>query len=294
MKSQSSYGIYGFRFTEPEQLPLLNLFAAGHAAETSTAYHWSGLERTDGPLLLFQYTTAGTGIFELNGHSYRVGPGRAFMAEIPGNHRYYYPGGPEAWEFYFVLFRPQPMLPLWESVKERLGVTPALDPSGLPVRRLRDITLEAQAGRITDPYIASSLLYQFLMELGRLAASGPRQRENWPAAIRSAAAYMDTHYASMLGQEQLAETVGLSKYHFLRTFSKYAGVTPNDYLNRVRIEHAVELLRTTNDGIEAIAGRVGYSTGSYFIKVFRKLTGQTPGEFRSGNGSLQYNRLFFN
>lgn len=293
MKNEEPLGVYGFRFSEPEHLPLVNLFAVGHDIVSDAAYHWNGMERSDGPLLLFQYTVEGTGIFLTERESLKIGPGRAFLAEIPGHHSYYHPGSPQPWEFYFLLFRPQPLLPLWEEIKAGLGEAPFIDPGSVPIRYLRDITREAHAGRITDPYIASSLLYQFMMELARLSSNGTRSESEWPAAVREAARFIEANYRSMVSQEILAETLRISKFHLLRTFNKHTGVTPNEYLNRIRIEKAVELLRTTDHSIEAIAVQVGYSTGSYFIKVFRKLTGQTPGDFRAGNGSLQYNRLFF-
>lgn len=293
MKSETSHGVYGFRFSEPEQRPLCNLFAVGHEVVRDSSYHWNGLERSDGPLLLFQYTVDGEGVFETEHESFRVGPGRAFLTEIPGRHRYYHPGESQPWEFYFLLFRPQPVLPVWEEIQTKLGPAPVIDTGSIPIRMLRDIFLEAHSGRITDPYIASSLLYQFIMELGRLAASGPRHEAEWPTAVRDSVKFIEAHYHAMIGQEELAERLGLSKFHLLRTFAKYVGVTPNEYLNRVRIERAVDLLRTTDRSIETIASEVGYSTGSYFIKVFHKLTGQTPGAFRAGSGSLNYNRLFF-
>lgn len=293
MKNEKALGVYGFRFSEPEQLPLCNLFAVGHEIVSNASYHWNGMERRDGPLLLFQYTVDGAGVFSTEHESFKISSGRAFLAEIPSSHSYYYPGGSQPWEFYFLLFRPQLVQPLWEEIKAKLGPAPVIDTGSLPIRMLRDITREAHSGKITDPYIASSLLYQFMMELGRLSSSGPRHETEWPAAVRDAVTFIEGHYNSMIGQEELAEKLGLSKFHLLRTFSKYVGVTPNEYLNRIRIERAVDLLRTTDHSIEAIAVQVGYSTGSYFIKVFHKLTGQTPGNFRTGNGSLQYNRLFF-
>ena len=55
----------------------------------------------------------------------------------------------------------------------------------------------------------------------------------------------------------------------------------------------MRLLRQTDKSVEVIAESVGYSSGSYFIKVFRKVTGQTPGHFRSYQGKLEFNRIFF-
>ncbi|OKP85369.1 AraC family transcriptional regulator [Paenibacillus helianthi] len=293
MTHKNSHGVYGFRFSEPDRLSLCHLFAVGHEIVTDSSYHWNGMSRTDGPLLLFQYTVEGHGMFETDLETHRIGPGRAFLTEIPGSHRYYHPGDSVPWEFYFLLFRPKSLLPLWEDIKSKLGAAPAIVPGSRPIRILRDIAREAHSGRISDPYMASSLLHQFMMELGRLSLGGPRDTVEWPAAIRDSVQFIDTHYSSMIGQEQLAGQMGLSKFHLLRTFSKYVGLTPNEYLNRTRIERAVELLGTTDWSIETIASQVGYSSGSYFIKVFQKMTGQTPGSFRSESGGLNYSRLFF-
>ena len=293
MKAERNEGVFGFRFNDLEHLPLCNLFAVGHDRVQDTSYCWDGLHRADGPLLLLQYTVNGTGIFEYNNERYTIGPGKAFLAEIPGPHRYYYPGGNQPWEFYFLLFRPHMILPLWEEVKDRLGPAPSMDKNSLPIRMLRDLFAEAYAGRITDPYIASSLVYQLMIELARGSSAGQRKPSEWPDSVQKAVHYIEANYKSMMGQEQLADKLGLSKFHMLRIFSKYVGVTPNEYLNRIRIEQAIQLLRTKDWTIEKVAVEVGYSTGSYFIKVFQKLTGQTPGSFRSGAGSLKYNRLFF-
>lgn len=97
----------------------------------------------------------------------------------------------------------------------------------------------------------------------------------------------------MISIDQLSEHVSLSKYHLIRRFSASTGLTPGAYLTRVRTEKAMELLRGTSLSIEAIAQQIGYSSGSYFIKAFRSLTGLTPGDFRSGGESLIYRQLFF-
>jgi len=98
----------------------------------------------------------------------------------------------------------------------------------------------------------------------------------------------------MISLDSLADKLNLSKYHLIRTFSSVVGITPNDYLNKIRVEQAMRLLRHSDLSIENIAEHVGYSSGSYFIKVFRKITGCTPGSFRSGQEQMTVNRLFFN
>lgn len=289
-----SRGTYGFRFAEDKELELCVLFAAGADSITQPTYYWDGLERTDGPLLLFQYTISGEGIYESGDQAHRVTAGQAFLAEIPGPHRYYYP--PEAkepWEFLFLLFRPNLILNHWRRFLRVVGEVPHLPTDCVPIRLLRMIIADAAAGRISDPLIASSCIYQFMTELVRLEATALRNRDNWPENVRSAAEYIEHNYSRMISIDQLSEQVSLSKYHLIRRFSASTGVTPGAYVTRVRTEKAMELLRGTSLSIETIAEQIGYSSGSYFIKAFRGLTGLTPGEFRSGGESLAYRKLFF-
>ncbi|CAM3136347.1 AraC family transcriptional regulator [Paenibacillus lupini] len=282
-------GTFGFRFTTPDQLALCNLFALGRDIIKDPLYRWDGLTRTDGPLLLFQYTLDGEGIFETDKEIYRIKAGQAFMTEIPGNHRYYFPKGGSHWAFVYVLIRPSLILPNWEEAKKHLGETPTLPPSSRPIRLLQRMWEEAQAGRIKEPYSASSYVYQFISELCRFALTSEDDRNEWPQKVNEAVEYMDTHYENMISLDQLADKLDLSKYHLLRVFSKTVGMSPNHYLNQVRIKAAMRLLRETEWSIERIAEQVGYSGGSYFIKWFRKITGETPGNFRIG---VNYNHVY--
>jgi AraC family transcriptional regulator of arabinose operon len=286
-------GTFGFRFTIPEHLSLCNLFAVGRNDVRDPAYRWDGLERTDGPLLLFQYTLEGEGYFVSGDDTYRIGAGRAFMSEIPGRHHYYFPEGGSHWVFLFALVRPSLILPNWEEAKLRLGEAPYLPQTSRPVRLLEHIWEEANAGRITEPHTASSYVYQFVSELCRFASAPHGERRDWPAKVREAAAYIEVHHNRMISLDQLSDRLRLSKYHLLRTFTKTVGVSPNEYLNRVRIEQAMRLLRQTDWSVERIAEHVGYSSGSYFIKVFRNMTDMTPGNFRSGDGQMTFSRMFF-
>ncbi|MDO3409307.1 AraC family transcriptional regulator [Saccharibacillus sp. CPCC 101409] len=287
-------GTYGFRFAEDPELRLCALYAAGCDRIDHADYQWDGQQRTDGPLLLFQYTVSGEGVYEYEGRTRRISAGQAFLAEIPGPHRYAYdPSSAEPWSFFFLLLRPELILPLWRKFRLEAGDTPHLPADSAPVRLLRMIVADAAAGRISDPLIASSCVYQFMTELARFPSTARRDRSNWPANIRLAAEYIERHYARMISIERLAEVVSLSKYHLIRRFSACTGLTPGAYLTRVRIEKAMELLRGTGLDISTIAEQVGYSSGSYLIRAFRGMTGLTPGEFRGGSESLVYRRLFF-
>ncbi|WP_040948251.1 AraC family transcriptional regulator [Gorillibacterium massiliense] len=291
--SSISRGTFGFRFSTPDQLAMCNLFAVGQDTIRDSSYRWDGLTRTDGPLLLFQYTLEGEGVFESGKIKHQIQAGQAFMAEIPSDHRYYFPEGGDRWSFLFLLMRPDLILPNWLDAKERLGETPELPPESRPIQLLRSIWNEANGGRINEAYTSSSYVYQFVSELCRFAAVPRGDRREWPEKVRQAVDYIHANYEKMISLELLSDRLDVSKYHFLRIFTSAVGVSPSDYVNRVRIEQAIRLLRETDISVERIAEQVGYSGGSYFIKVFRKMTGRTPGSFRSEAGQLTFNRIYF-
>ena len=108
------------------------------------------------------------------------------------------------------------------------------------------IVADAGAGRITDPLIASSSVYQFVTELARIQATTLRDRDNWSENIRLAAEFIEHNYSQMVSIDQLSEHVSLSKYYLIRRFSASTGLTPGAYLTRVRTEKAMELLRGTS------------------------------------------------
>ncbi|MDD4745594.1 MAG: helix-turn-helix transcriptional regulator, partial [Eubacteriales bacterium] len=65
-----------------------------------------------------------------------------------------------------------------------------------------------------------------------------------------------------------------------RQFTRAVTMTPLAYLTRVRIEQARELLLTTRMPVSEVAPACGFESPSYFSRIFRSLTGQTPGMFR--------------
>ena len=80
--------------------------------------------------------------------------------------------------------------------------------------------------------------------------------------------------------EELAETAGLSVRQFHRRFRQVTGDTPVAYQHTLRCDAARELLQNSNLGVADIGASVGFSDSAYFIRVFKKLAGQTPGDYR--------------
>lgn len=287
-------GTYGFRFQTSTHLhlPLCQLFAVGHDVIRSSKYAWDGLQRTDGPLLLFQYTISGRGRVSIQQQNFTVESETAFLVEIPSEHFYTFDEQDDHWEFLFILVRPHTILPLWNDIIELSGRIASLPLNSEPILRLTELYWAAREGKILDTYDASYFVYSFFMALKKVVDNN-HSSAFIPTSITNAKQWIDENYANMIGQEQLAQQVGLSKYYFVRQFTKHIGISPNEYVNRKRIEKAIELLLSTNQSLEYIAQNVGYSSASYFIRVFRNLIGQTPANFRRKDNALQYNKFYF-
>ncbi|MFD1953582.1 helix-turn-helix domain-containing protein [Paenibacillus thailandensis] len=203
------------------------------------------------------------------------------------------PEDSDGWEFYFILFRQRHLEDLWREALRELGPLPRFEPGSPAIRLLQSVYAEARLGAIQDGYRASSLLYGFVMELMRSGFTHKHQKTSWPEAVRLAVSYIDEHYRELEGLDDIAAASGSSKYHLSRMFKASTGLSPMAYAAKVRIEKAVQLLRSTELTVEEIAREVGYANGSYFSKAFRGRTGFPPSEFRDGKELPAFNRIIF-
>lgn len=99
--------------------------------------------------------------------------------------------------------------------------------------------------------------------------------------IRKALAYISEHYGQPLTITDLAEFVGLSPNHFSSLFQKSVGMKFHEYLCRVRVEESKNLLLFSDYSLTDIAIAAGFPDQSYFCKVFKRIVGLPPGQFRN-------------
>ena len=92
--------------------------------------------------------------------------------------------------------------------------------------------------------------------------------------------YITENIAESIKLEDLANYVGISKFHFSRLFKKSMGVSPHQYVMQERIKQAQQLLTQTNRSILEIAIDCGFNSHAHLSKYFRQITGMTPKNFR--------------
>jgi AraC family transcriptional regulator len=86
---------------------------------------------------------------------------------------------------------------------------------------------------------------------------------------------------SQLSIERLAREVGVSPGYLSRAFKRSTGISPHQYVLRIRVNRATQLIQTTNRSLGEIADQVGFADGSHMTTVFLKLTGKAPSHIRN-------------
>jgi AraC-like DNA-binding protein len=102
-----------------------------------------------------------------------------------------------------------------------------------------------------------------------------------PPVIARAKQFIHEHQAEELSLSMVAKAVNTSSFYFCKMFKKVTGLNFTDYVSRVRIEKAKNLLLNPNLRISEIAFEVGFQSLTHFNRVFKKITGQSPSDYRS-------------
>jgi two-component system response regulator YesN len=122
-----------------------------------------------------------------------------------------------------------------------------------------------------------SELYQSCMQLADHLRNKQQKNQN---VIYEIKAFVDSHYNQNLMLQEIADQFFISREYISRKFKQEFNENISDYIERIRVERSQILLKNDLLSITEVASLVGYPDGRYFSKVFRKLTGFTPAQFR--------------
>jgi AraC-like DNA-binding protein len=101
-----------------------------------------------------------------------------------------------------------------------------------------------------------------------------------PPMITRAKEYIKQNHAEELSLGQVAKAVNTSTFYFCKMFKKGTGLNFTEYVSRVRIENAKNLLLNPNLRISEIAYQVGFQSLTHFNRVFKKVVGESPTDYR--------------
>ena len=92
--------------------------------------------------------------------------------------------------------------------------------------------------------------------------------------------YLEEHFSDPITIGDIISCSQVSRRHFFRLFEQAVGVTPMEYLKKLRLQKAASLLLTTNSSVTQVAFDCGFNDSNYFSSMFRKEYGLSPSQFR--------------
>jgi AraC-like DNA-binding protein len=160
-------------------------------------------------------------------------------------------------------------------------------------KQLIDWGVKIDLKRLEDAYFHTRVLsrkqYQAMLHLLETFAKhlsmvanqvAMQQRDAEPVMIQRAREFIIENKSKDLSLAEVAKAVNVSVFYFCKMFKKATGINFTEYLSRVRIEKAKNLLLNPNLRISEIAYDVGFQSLTHFNRVFRKMVGESPTDYR--------------
>ena len=148
----------------------------------------------------------------------------------------------------------------------------------------QELVMSVETAMLVADQLERSRLYQHYFRLDRPArAEEPKNRtdnERLGSVRERIEEYIAENYASDLSLQSISQTLNYSEAYFCKLFKQCFQVNFSAYLNEYRIARAKELLVTTDIGVKDVSQACGYADSSYFARVFKRQTGQTPSDYR--------------
>ena len=284
--SQLPFGSVGFHITSA--LPLQTLRGIGMHHITSHDYYWDNRIRKNSYVLL-QYTISGKGSFQTPDHTYPQQAGDLFLVQVPGDSQYSLPDDSECWDVLYLEFSSE-CLPLLYHIHQSCGPAFHLEASSTLPEQMKKLYSDAISNQLESVFANSKAAYAFLLDLADYALEHPALSS---PRVTLAKNYLDSNYYNTdLNLDEVADAVGLSKYHLCREFNHLYGISPGKYLANLRLQKSCALLlQNRQHTIAEIASMVGFSNDNYFCKVFRKAFGTTPTQYRLQNQNYDLVRI---
>ncbi len=109
------------------------------------------------------------------------------------------------------------------------------------------------------------------------------EKKNAMKRLEQAFTYINAHYCEKITLEEVASSVYMSSNYFSSYFRKFTNISFSDYVTRMRMNHARELLREDEKNVTEIAMACGFNNISNFYRLYKKHMGKTPGYEKSKN-----------
>ncbi|MEK8126509.1 AraC family transcriptional regulator [Paenibacillus filicis] len=240
-----------------------------------------------GPQVLDYYlvhtVVSGQGVFRCRHTDYRLGPGHSFII-FPGELVRYECSDEDPWRYHWAAFKGSHA----EELLSACGITRHA-PTALSARPRRMHTLYRrleqslrEEGQVRKELASGGVLRLILAEYSSASKVGEVRNQEGPIIerqIEQAIRWLTLQYYQPISIEQMAHSLGYHRTHLSKMFKQHTGLSPMQYLLKVRMERAKLLLQESLT-VEQVASSIGFTDPLYFSKQFKKTYGQSPSEYR--------------
>jgi AraC-like DNA-binding protein len=248
----------------------------GYERRANETYDWEGSSRA--AFAVIQHTIAGRGELDYEGTRHALHPGDTMVLRFPHANRYWLAPG-ESWEYFWIGVHGIEALRVVRAVIDAAG--PVLRMSARNVDRLADACLAVTEDEISSG-AASAAAYAAVMTVHDAAFENPSaHRDTLSGRVRRCLAYVEAHLGEHIDVDRLARVAGLSRAHFVRSFTSEVGMAPSDYVFAERMRLAERLLIATDASVNEVARLAGFADANYFAKAFRRSAALSPSAFRA-------------
>lgn len=229
---------------------------------------------------IFQYCTRGKGEFVADGKTFCINKGDC-MITFPGQIRIERADNNDPWGLMWIGINGKSA----ETFFEKLNVSPEnpiiknLEHTDIP-DTLKNLIEIAESVGFEKEFLLSQKLFALLDKLTVLSSNYLKEPPHiTDTYVTKATYYLETHYSDKnLSIGSLAANIGLNRSYLYKIFKEKTGLSPQQYLNKIRIKNAVDFMKIPNATITSVANSVGYEP-SVFSKAFKKEKGVTPSEY---------------
>ena len=227
---------------------------------------------------------SGKGVLRIAGEERQVQEGQMFILK-DGEEAYYRADDAEPWSYCWVTYNGSDARKVTEEIGFREGVY-ILD-SSIPAEQffetIRRMHLRPEMNRINELY-QKGIMMEYLamaMEAGGHGAEADEKRKHRPVEeyVEKAAQFIHYNYQTIEVRD-VVDFIDFSRGYLTTAFRKFKGMPIQEYLLRVRMQKAKELIKATNLQIQEIGEKVGYEDQLNFSRIFRKYEGVSPSEYR--------------
>lgn len=231
---------------------------------------------------LFFIVKEGSGTLEYDGITYKLSKNDCIFIDCQKKHSHC-SNLDELWKLNWIHFYGPNMSGIYDKFTERSG-TPVFHTE--QPEQYTSLLEQVFTIASSDNYIRDMQLYEKITTLLTLLmeeswnpesrAILSRQRQN----VQEVKDFIDSHFTEKITLNTLSERFYINKFYLSKIFKEQFGTSVNSYLLQVRVTHAKRLLRFSELSVEQVGYECGINDANYFSRMFKKIEGISPGEYR--------------